>query len=151
MKFLLAVIGLLFHLNCARAESVAPTARLAEYQASIRPILQELCFRCHGSKKQSGDLRLDTVSPDVTSTAFSVSAWHDTLDQINLGEMPPRDETQLSDTQRKQLVAWIAATLNEAAESKRYADGRVLMRRLTRYEYANTVRDLLGIDFDVAR
>jgi len=151
MKTLLPLIGLLTLTNVACAESATPAARLSEYQATVRPILQKLCFRCHGSKKQSGDLRLDTVSPDVDSPAFSVSAWHDALDQINLGEMPPPDETPLSDAQRKQLVNWIAATLNEAAESKRYADGRVLMRRLTRYEYANTVRDLLGIDFDVAR
>jgi mono/diheme cytochrome c family protein len=151
MKILLPLIGLLTLINGACAESVTPAARLSEYQASVRPILQKLCFRCHGAEKQAGDLRLDTVSPDVTNSAFSVSAWHDALDQVNLGEMPPSDETQLSDAQRKRLVAWIAATLNEAAESKRYADGRVLMRRLTRYEYANTIRDLLGINFDVAR
>ena len=151
MKTLLPVIALLTLLNSADAESIAPARRLSEYQTAVRPILQKLCFRCHGPEKQAGDLRLDTVSPNVDDAAFSVSAWHDALDQINLGEMPPSDKTQLSDAQRKQLVAWIAATLNEAAESKRYADGRVLMRRLTRYEYANTMRDLLGIDFDVAR
>jgi mono/diheme cytochrome c family protein len=151
MKTLLPVIGILTLFNSACAESVTPAARMAEYQASVRPILQKLCFRCHGAEKQAGDLRLDTVSENVNDATFSVSAWHDALDQINLGEMPPPDEAQLSDAQRKQLVAWIAATLNEAAESKRYANGRVLMRRLTRYEYANTIRDLLGIDFDVAR
>lgn len=151
MKTLLPAIAFLTLLNIAGAESISPAQRLAEYQTAVRPILQKLCFRCHGADKQAGDLRLDTVSADVNDGGFSVSAWHDALDQINLGEMPPADEMQLSDAQRKQLVGWIAATLNEAAESKRYADGRVLMRRLTRYEYANTIHDLLEIDFDVAR
>ncbi|MBI1313004.1 DUF1592 domain-containing protein [bacterium] len=156
MKSLLVLLLLIAGVESVRADDANPetathSARLAAYQSVVRPVLQKLCVRCHGAEKQSGDVRLDTLSPDVDSAGFSVSVWHDALDQINLGEMPPPNETPLDAVQHKQLVTWIAATLNEAAEAQRYADGRVLMRRLTRYEYANTMRDLLGIAFDVAR
>ena len=85
------------------------------------------------------------------------------LDQIKRGDMPPPKvkksaakvkkpaTRELVDAERQLLVTWISATLQAAEQAKRNSEGRVLMRRLTRYEYANTMRDLLGIDFDFAR
>ncbi len=151
VTFLLLALAAVFSAGASFAGDRNSEARLNEFQSNVRPILKQLCFECHGPENQEGDVRLDTLSPDVRSDAFSDSVWHDALDQINLGEMPPEDARPLSDKQRKQFVEWIAATLNEASEAKRYSDGRVLMRRLTRYEYANTMRDLLGIEFDFAR
>ncbi len=133
------------------ANAAEPTQQLANDSSAIRPILAKLCFDCHGPKKQEGDVRLDTLSADVQDDAFDATTWHDALDQIKLGEMPPAKAAQLSAEQRQQLVTWITSKLSEAEQHKRFADGRVLMRRLTRYEYSNTVRDLLGIEFDFAR
>lgn len=156
MKFagiavLLVVAGpLCVHTDAAEPRPPASSARLETFQSSIHTLLQKNCFRCHGAEKQSGDIRLDVLSPDASSPDFSASVWNDALDQVSLGEMPPPDETPLSDEDRKALVSWILATLQDAAEAKRYRDGRVQMRRLTGYEYANTMRDLLGIELNVA-
>ena len=120
----------------------------ATYDAEVLPVLEKLCFECHGPDKQKGEIRFDTLDPDLVNGS-DTETWHDSLDQINLGEMPPeKAQVQPSPEERKILSDWISSS---AAEAKRYAQGRVLMRRLTRYEYANTMRDLLGIEMDFAR
>lgn len=131
-------------------QSAEPSARVLQFDAEIKPLMQQLCFRCHEEGATESDRRLDTLVADVQHESFDVSTWHDALDQIKQGEMPPEKAEPLTDVQRQTLVAWISATLDEAAQTKRYADGRVLMRRLTRYEYANTIRDLLGVDLDLS-
>lgn len=118
-----------------------------DFERDIQPILAEFCFDCHGPEKQKGDLRFDTLARDFENA----ETWHDALDQLNLGEMPPSKSAQPSAEQRERLASWMNGFLRQAAEAKRFADGRVSMRRLTRYEYANTMRDLLGLELDYAR
>lgn len=63
--------------------------------------------------------------------------------------MPPVDEAQPTDEERKQLTDWINARLDCACDGPAYP-GRVTIRRLNRAEYNNTIRDLFGIDFQPA-
>ncbi len=123
---------------------------LAAYQKEVRPVLAKLCFECHGAEKQKGDIRFDTLDPDLANGP-DAETWQDALDQLNLGEMPPPKAKQPAPAERERLATWMLAALREAAEASRYADGRVTSRRLTRYEYANTMRDLLGVNLDFSR
>ncbi len=122
-----------------------------DFEKEIEPILQRVCVDCHGPEKQKADIRFDTISPDFLKGG-SVDTWHDALNQINLGEMPPaKAKHQLTAGEREVLTEWLNASLNAFATAKRNAGGRVTSRRLTRYEYANTMRDLLGIEYDFSR
>lgn len=121
----------------------------ADYDKQIRPVLLQLCGKCHGPDKQAADLRMDTLSTDFASG--EAESWHDVLNRINLGEMPPPKAPQPTAEQRKLLVDWINHGLRVAAEAKRYAEGRVVTRRLTRYEYQNSMVDMLGVRLDYAR
>jgi hypothetical protein len=123
---------------------VAHAADESQSAGQVRPILERLCFGCHGPKKQEGEVRLDTLGADA-------EGWHDALRRINLGEMPPEEAQQPTLEERQRLVEWMHAALRRAAAAKRYAAGRVVTRRLTSYEYQNTMRDLLGVDLDFAR
>ena len=118
-----------------------------DYQIEVRPVLERYCFECHGEEKQKGKLRLDTLKPEISNA----ETWHDALDQLNMGEMPPPKSKQPTAEELQVLTGWINGLLTDFAESKRFEKGRVSMRRLTRYEYANTMRDLLGIEMDFAR
>lgn len=120
-----------------------------EYPTKIRPLLEQHCIRCHGPEKQKGKLRLDTLSPDFSGPA--AETWHDVLENLNLGEMPPEEETQPNREQRRLLTSWIRSGLKEAARERNGAHGQIVLRRLTRYEYHNTLRDLLGLEMDFAR
>jgi len=122
----------------------------ADFQKVVRPLLAKFCFDCHGEDKQKADLRMDRLNPDLVK-GNDAETWHDVLDQLNLGEMPPKKSRQPTATELEVIVSWVTEVLKEAAQAKRFADGRVMMRRLTRYEYRNTMRDLLGVDKDFAK
>ena len=125
-------------------------AQKPDFRQDVRPALQALCFRCHGEKKQEGGIRFDRLDPDPANGP-DAETWHDALDQLNLGEMPPPKAQQPTAKQRRVLTDWMLAALREAAAAKRHQSGRITTRRLTRYEYANTMRDLLGVELDYAR
>jgi hypothetical protein len=60
--------------------------------------------------------------------------------------MPPEKEKQPTDAERAKLIAWVKSlSANDAPDP-----GRVTVRRLNRFEYNNTIRDLVGIDFKPA-
>ena len=108
--------------------------------------LNKHCIRCHGPEEQEGDLRIDTL--DVTFKDGSDSdKWVEVLDRINLGEMPPTDEPQPSAEELGDATRWITGQLKLLQHRAVSSGGRVLLRRLTRTEYANTIRDLLGVSF----
>jgi hypothetical protein len=54
----LAVVGLAL----AAAAPAQPPPAAAFFESKVRPILAENCFKCHGAKKQSGSLRLDSLA-----------------------------------------------------------------------------------------
>ncbi|MFT5526229.1 MAG: hypothetical protein ACI9HK_004202, partial [Pirellulaceae bacterium] len=78
----------------------------------------------------------------------NADAWKEVIDRLNLGEMPPKDEDcpQPDATESFAVVEWVGKELRRAERAGRMAGGRVLIRRLNRYEYANTVRDLFQFD-----
>ncbi|MCA9179363.1 MAG: DUF1592 domain-containing protein [Planctomycetales bacterium] len=116
----------------------------------VRPLLERLCYDCHGPRQAKADLRLDRLNPDFLRGG-DLDTWHDVLNQLNLGMMPPEDATQPTEAEATRLISWLTRSLRVAAEAKRNAGGRVTSRRLTRDEYAHTMRDLLGVDLDYGR
>ena len=128
---------------------VADEPKPVTFARDIKPVLKRLCLGCHGPAKQKGKLRLDTLSPDLVKGA-DAETWHDVLNKLNLGEMPPKKAKQPTVAERRVLVGWVTAELQRAERAARSTGGRVVMRRLTRYEYNNTLRDLLGVQLDFA-
>jgi len=110
------------------------------------PFLETYCIDCHGDIKQEGDFRVDTLTDDF-SDLRNVSHWIEVRDNINLGEMPPEDEIQPYAEEVEMISEWAAAGIREAERLALAKDGRILLRRLNRREYANSIRDLLHIDF----
>ena len=121
------------------------------YDKNVRPILQKKCFGCHNEKKQKGKIRLDNLSPDLINDIRSAETWHDVRGVINLGEMPPDDEEDLTTEERKIVLDWLNPTIENAFKTRQSKGGEVVLRRLTRGQYDNTLRDLLGLDIDHAR
>jgi len=127
---------------------VALVARADEvFKKDVLPVLHKHCFGCHGEKKQKGDLRLDTLDPDIVQ-GTSAERWHDALNKINLGEMPPEKEPPLTVSERRKLTGWITQRLKMAADIRRNAGGQAVLRRLNRTEYQYTMTDLLGFEMD---
>jgi Protein of unknown function (DUF1592)/Protein of unknown function (DUF1588)/Protein of unknown function (DUF1587)/Protein of unknown function (DUF1585)/Protein of unknown function (DUF1595)/Planctomycete cytochrome C len=118
----------------------------ATYEATVRPFLETHCYKCHGPEKEKGDFRLDTLPVDFSDHAV-LGHWIEVMDNLNLGEMPPEDEPAPPGSELAVVTRWIAGELRAAEAASRSTGGRELLRRLTRAEYANTVRDLLAVEF----
>ena len=121
------------------------------WQKEVAPILQQHCYRCHGPEKQESRVRLDTLSGDLFNDRAAAEIWHEVLNVLNSAEMPPEDEPPLSEEDLATLTTQIRAQLQAADEANSGTEGRVVMRRLNRSEYQNTMQDLIGIDMDYAR
>ena len=130
--------------------SAQHTPAESTYRQKIVPLLKTHCVRCHGDETQEGGVRLDTLSTDVVNERAAAEHWHEVLNVLDAGEMPPEDELQLSTGDLNTFRDWVSSKVKEAIEARHKTDGRVVMRRLGRVEYQNTMRDLLGIDMDFA-
>ena len=113
------------------------------YKNNIRPIVETYCFECHGTEKQKGDMRLDTLHWNMMN-GRDAERWHAALNVINLGEMPPKKKPQLKDEERQKLVSWLSDNLKKAAIAKR-KDNNSVMRRLTKVQYTKSLNELLGV------
>ncbi|MCB1065877.1 MAG: DUF1592 domain-containing protein [Verrucomicrobiae bacterium] len=116
------------------------------YNAAVVPFFEKHCLKCHGPDKEKGDLRLDHLPVDF-SDSQALGKWIEVMDNINLGEMPPEDEPVPSIAEIDAIAQWIAGEVRHAEKNARSTGGRVMIRRLSRSEYANTVRDLLQVNF----
>lgn len=130
---------------------VAETARpvSSDLDQVIRPFFAQHCNSCHGEKKQKGDLRVDNLMVNLDSPKI-MAHWEEIMNRINSGDMPPDDEPRPKPEEVSRVAEWIVTQLHEA-ETARQASGaeNVSFRKLSREEYANSVRDLLGVNFDV--
>jgi len=146
---LINAIVLTVFVGIAQADEGKTNSRV-RFEKQVKPVLAQLCFRCHGPEKKEAELRLDTLSIDLVNTDAG-DHWEEVLNQLNVGAMPPEDELQPTVPERELMTSWIHRELKHAAEVRRAAGGGSSLRRMTSYEYSNTMRDLLGIDLDFSK
>ena len=116
--------------------------------AEIKTILSTYCFTCHGADEQEADLRLDQLSADFINDRAAAERWHDSLNRIQRGEMPPKEGLELSTEERRTLTIWIRKNLDEAIAAGRGKSEGVVLRRLNKTEYQYAMTDLLGVEMD---
>ncbi|MDF1851470.1 MAG: DUF1592 domain-containing protein [Verrucomicrobiales bacterium] len=140
-------VGFLFFVLATGRVSAEPlVADRDTYESAVVPFFEKHCYRCHGPEKEKGDLRLDTLEIDFANTS-ALGHWIEVMDNINLGDMPPEDEPIPTVEELGPVTEWIASEIRHAEKMARSTGGRVMIRRLNRTEYANTVRDLLHVNF----
>ncbi len=125
--------------------------RQQEFADTIQPLLAKYCYQCHGTTKAEGDLSLAGFQK-VEQLLPERKRWLIVSQKLETDAMPPDDaQPQPTKEERKKLVTWITATLRDIDCSGSPDPGRVTLRRLNRREYHNTVRDLVGIDYEPSR
>jgi len=128
----------------------SPGVAVAEGPELLRPFLKIWCVQCHGPEKQKGDRRFDKLTGDF-SKVEEAELFQEILDQLNLAEMPPKKAKQPSQAKTRQVVAHLTRSLARARAAALENAGKVVLRRLNRVEYLNTIRDLFALemaDFD---
>lgn len=136
----------LSHAQSADAPTLTPDA--AGFQKVVTPFMKSHCVRCHGPTKQEGNFRVDQHLKNEFVDPAAKEKWGEVVNVLNSHEMPPEGEPQPKSDEVAKVVDWITEQMVRAELVRR--DGQIVLRRLNRDEYRNTIRDLIGIDFDVA-
>jgi hypothetical protein len=125
----------------------------AEVPASGAERLREYCGACHCDGGSEGGIDLDRLLEAVRSCrpaedSAEEGAWVAVWRNLQAETMPPADEPQPDPETRRALLDFVLGDVL-AVDPSRPDPGRVVLRRLNRIEYANTVRDLTGFTGNV--
>jgi mono/diheme cytochrome c family protein len=120
-----------------------PPAAPSEYRA----ILDRYCVACHNQRLQSGGISL--ADADLATIPEQADLWERVVRKLRAGTMPPQGVQRPDRAAYDRLIDFVGATLDRAATA-RPNPGRPLLHRVNRAEYANAVRDVLGIEVDAA-
>ena len=105
------------------------------------------CISCHNDALRTAGVSLEGL--DSSQVTGQPAIWEKVLRKVGSGEMPPPDVPGPGAEERARFVLRLERTLDEAASADP-DPGSAPARRLNRAEYANAVRDLLGMDLDVS-
>ena len=114
-----------------------------EVDPQVTAFLNRYCVECHGATKPKGDFPIGQLK--VSANRADAENWQLVLDNLLLGEMPPRDAKQPQPAEVEQVTGWIQTELSRAAEELKGTGDEVVLRRLNRVEYENTVADLFDV------
>jgi len=123
--------------------AAAEEATQAGFEKRIGPLLKKYCERCHRGDKPQGDFDLAEFR-SLAAVKKSRATWRTVLEVLREDEMPPEDPLPTS-AERRALIEWVESA-TKIDWSRVRTPGHVTIPRLTRDEYNNTLRDLLGVD-----
>src|SRR6185503_3391782 len=107
------------------------------YQQSVQPLINQYCLKCHSTEKQKGDLDLERLR-SLSEAQKHPKIWQGVIEQLSLGEMPPKDKPQPSAPEKERLLSWAQGLLDEIGRSRAGDPGPVVLRRLSNAEYTYT-------------
>ncbi len=115
-------------------------------QAGVPPkvesLIEDRCADCHDSDRKKGGLDL-TALPFDPSSPTNFTEWVKVYDRVSAGEMPPKKKPRPDPVELAAFTQSLSGALTAAEVRRTATEGRSTLRRLNRYEYENTVRDLL--------
>jgi hypothetical protein len=118
----------------------------ARFRKDVEPILAEFCTGCHSAASKKGGVVLDQFDSDA-ALLENRDLWWKALKMVRAGMMPPKNKARPTAEQLGQLETWVKGSVFKI-DPKNPDPGRVTVRRLNRVEYRNTVRDLMGVNYD---
>jgi len=136
------VILFLSYIPFSNAEKKVP-----EFSSVGLPFLQKNCLSCHSGAKPKAELSLDGYK-DSSSLIKNRKVWDNVVKNIISGEMPPKSKPRPTVKESENFITLVQSIFDFNDRNAKPNPGNVTVRRLNRVEYKNTVRDLIGIDFD---
>ncbi|MEK6234536.1 MAG: hypothetical protein N2C14_07475, partial [Planctomycetales bacterium] len=105
----------------------------ADFAKVVKPFLKNHCVRCHGPKKNKGELVLHAIKNDLDADA-GAQRWTNILNQLTFDEMPPPEEKlRPKPIETAKIVGWIKQRLRETGKAEGY------VKKLLAPEYGNWV------------
>ena len=110
-----------------------------------RALLDRYCVTCHNEKLATAGLMLDKM--DLDKVGENPAVWEKVVHKLRTRAMPPAGRPR-PDAAAYALLTTHLETELDRASAARPNPGRPSIRRMNRTEYANSIRDLLGIHID---
>ena len=129
-----------FALLIAALASVSPLVA----QSQSAAVLTRYCLTCHNEKLKTGGLVLNPA--DLNRIPATAETWEKVIRKLRAGAMPPAGAPKPDAAAADALRSSLETELDRAAADHRNPGKLPLLRRLTRTEYSNAIRDLLGVD-----
>ncbi len=123
--------------------AMRPKPPVATAAVNVQQFLETNCFACHDSRTKKGNLDLTALKFELTDEK-TFATWVKVHDRVRDGEMPPKSMPQPEATVRAGFLKALAEPMIAADQARVRREGRAVWRRMNRYEYENTLRDLLA-------
>lgn len=128
------------------------------FQKHAAGFFKTYCVDCHSGQSPEGEFAIDKglgekglgekgLGPDFANRSVA-GRWREVINVLNSHEMPPATEPQPTPEAVAGLIDWATGEMIRVELHQRKQ--HVTLRRLNRNEYRNTIRDLVGIDFDTS-
>ena len=141
--FLLASAGLF----AAYAQQPPAAGAASSAPSSHGAVINQYCLTCHNSKLKVGGLALDAIVGE--SVGQHPEEWEKVIRKLRGHYMPPPGMPRPDDRTYDVVISSLVKDLNSAAAAKPNPGRTSSVRRLTRTEYQNAIRDLLGVEVDI--
>ena len=138
--------GLLAFMLAGHASLAAELPGAVRFRKDVQPILQQYCFDCHADGANKGGVAFDEFKSD-RAMLDNHDLWMNVMKYLRAGIMPPEKKPHPTAGEQARIAEWIK-TAAFGIDPANPDPGRVTVRRLNRIEYRNTIRDLMGIDFN---
>jgi mono/diheme cytochrome c family protein len=137
--------------SALRTQNPAPELKTQNADARTagspaRELVSTYCVSCHNPKLKAGNFVLDPVEADQISR--SPETWEKVVLKLRSRAMPPPRSRRPDNTTYDSVSAWLETELDRAAAVNPNPGRPADLHRLNRAEYANAVRDLLGVQVD---
>jgi hypothetical protein len=129
--------GMLLVGSCAWAQQTSPQ----------RALINQYCVTCHNERAKTAALLLDKV--DIDHAGEHAEVWEKVVRKLRGGMMPPQGMPRPDQAKIDGLITWLETSLDQA-QAAHPDPGRSALHRLNRTEYANAIRDLLGLKVNVS-
>ena len=110
-----------------------------------RTFLKTHCIKCHGHEKQKAKRRFDQLPSNITKLE-ELEVWQEILDQLNLRDMPPKEEKQPPKPELLSAIRNITGSITEAHHRLADKGHNTALRRINSWEYRHTIGDLFDLN-----
>jgi hypothetical protein len=143
------LVGGILMATCAGATpSVAPLQNHASDRSAFNHFVESNCLDCHNNSEKKAGLALDDlITADV---GRNQQGWEAVVRKLSGRQMPPSSMPRPPEKDYEAAIAWLETSLDASAATHPNPGRTETFRRLNRTEYQNAIRDLLGLDVDVA-
>jgi mono/diheme cytochrome c family protein len=129
------------------AQGAAATASpSATANTPARELVTAYCVTCHNQRLKTANLALDNL--DTEHVFNSADTWEKVVVKLRSRSMPPPSARRPDNATYDRVSSWLENELDRAAEAHVNPGRTAELHRLNRTEYANAVRDLLGVEID---